>query len=305
MLEAVKKLFDRKQKPPYQAGTNLLLLLVLSVVIGSGVSYATLGFMKAFDHVVNWVYFDWNDSPSGRYTHKVDARNKLSLDFRGNNAHDLDSLKQTKWPTAGDCIIITTRNGVRQTPVTGQWKFEDDQVSVDIDGQPIELKFDGKNLTPIAADANATQLATHLPGPEPTHAIRFDYKQGSFTDVPKWHIFVALIGGGLFIGMLYIAFKLPRGHGPADAIISRINNDGIMPIREGISTALVCISSIGLGASVGRYGPAVHLGATLGSGFGQAFKLGRTNTVTFLGCGIASAIATSFNTPIAAVIFYP
>jgi CIC family chloride channel protein len=76
-----------------------------------------------------------------------------------------------------------------------------------------------------------------------------------------------------------------------------------MPIREGISTAIVCISSIGLGASVGRYGPAVHLGATLGSGFGQIFKLGRTNTVTFLGCGVASAIATSFNTPIAAVIF--
>lgn len=303
MLEAVKKLFDRKQKPPYQAGTNLLLLLVLSVVIGSGVSYATLGFMKAFDHVVNWVYFDWNDSPSGRYTHKVDARNKLSLDFRGNNAHNLDSLKQTQWPTAGNCILITTRNGMRQTPVTGQWKFEKNQVRVEAEGQPIELKFDGKNLIPIAADANATQLAAHLPGPEPNHAIRFNYKQGSFADVPKWHILVALIGGGLFIGLLYIAFKLPRGHGPADAIIARINNDGIMPIREGISTALVCISSIGLGASVGRYGPAVHLGATLGSGFGQAFKLGRTNTVTFLGCGIASAIATSFNTPIAAVIF--
>ena len=47
----------------------------------------------------------------------------------------------------------------------------------------------------------------------------------------------------------------------------------------------------------------MHLGATLGSGFGQAFNLGRTNTVTFLGCGIASAIACSFNTPIAAVIF--
>jgi CIC family chloride channel protein len=98
-------------------------------------------------------------------------------------------------------------------------------------------------------------------------------------------------------------FKLARGHGPADAIIARINNDGVLPIKEGISTALICISSIGLGASVGRYGPAVHLGATLGSGFAQLFKLGRVNTVTFLGCGVASAIAASFNTPIAAVIF--
>ena len=88
-----------------------------------------------------------------------------------------------------------------------------------------------------------------------------------------------------------------------NAIIARLDADGRMPVKEGISTALICISSIGLGASVGRYGPAVHLGATLGSGFAQAFSLNRTNTVTFLGCGVASAIATSFNTPIAAVIF--
>ena len=121
--------------------------------------------------------------------------------------------------------------------------------------------------------------------------------------MPKWHILLALTLGGLFIGALYRALKLARGHGPADAIIARISNDGILPIKEGIGTALICISSIGLGASVGRYGPAVHLGATLGSGFSTAFNLGRVNTVTFLGCGVASAIATSFNTPIAAVIF--
>ena len=53
MLESIRKIFDRQQKPPYQAGTNLLLLLVLSLVIGAGVSYATLGFMKTFEHVVN------------------------------------------------------------------------------------------------------------------------------------------------------------------------------------------------------------------------------------------------------------
>ena len=303
MLGEIKKLFDRRQKPPYQAGTNLLLLLVLSVVIGAGVSYSTIGFMQAFDRVVNWAYFDWNDSPSGRYTHKVDPRNKLTLEFRGNSTNNLQSLKQTHWPNSGRCTIVTTREGVRQAPVIGEWEFRDKRVHVAIDNQPIDLQFAGKHLVPIAADANATQLADHLPVAIPNHVIQFNYKQGSFTDVPKWHILVALIGGGLFIGLLYLTFKLPRGHGPADAIIARINNDGIMPIREGISTALVCISSIGLGASVGRYGPAVHLGATLGSGFGQAFNLGRTNTVTFLGCGIASAIATSFNTPIAAVIF--
>ena len=64
MLDKLKELFVRTQKPPYQAGTNLLLVLVLSVVVGAGVSYGTLGFMKAFDSVLNWVYFDWSDSPA-------------------------------------------------------------------------------------------------------------------------------------------------------------------------------------------------------------------------------------------------
>ncbi|SVB66308.1 uncharacterized protein METZ01_LOCUS219162, partial [marine metagenome] len=57
MLDNLKQLFVRTQKPPYQAGTNLLLVLVLSVVVGAGVSYGTLGFMKAFDSVLNWIYF--------------------------------------------------------------------------------------------------------------------------------------------------------------------------------------------------------------------------------------------------------
>ena len=42
MLESIRKFFDRQQKPPYQAGTNLLLLLVLSLVIGAGVSLSLI-----------------------------------------------------------------------------------------------------------------------------------------------------------------------------------------------------------------------------------------------------------------------
>lgn len=323
MLDKIKQLFVRPQKPPYQAGTNLLLVLVLSVVVGAGVSYGTLGFMKAFDSVLNSVYFDWSDYPSGRYTHKLDPRNQVSFDFSADNNHGLSSLKQTQWADHGTCRVVATTAGVRADPVQADWHM-DDNGTVHIEpvterdgkpvppekqlGMPVRLKFSGNHLKPATMDFNADFRRVQgnpslLPGAMAKSQLLFKYKQGSFTDVPKWHILLALTLGGLFIGALYKAFKLSRGHGPADVIIARINNDGILPIKEGISTALICISSIGLGASVGRYGPAVHLGATLGSGFAQAFNLGRVNTVTFLGCGVASAIATSFNTPIAAVIF--
>ena len=323
MLDKIKQLFVRTQKPPYQAGTNLLLVLVLSVVVGAGVSYGTLGFMKAFDSVLNWVYFDWSDYPSGRYTHKLNPRNQVSFDFSADNNHGLSSLKQTQWADHGTCRVVATTAGVRADPVEADWHM-DANGTVHIEpvterdgkpvppekqlGMPVRLKFSGNHLKPATMDFNADFRRVQgnpslLPGAMAKSQLLFKYKQGSFTDVPKWHILLALTLGGLFIGALYKAFKLSRGHGPADVIIARINNDGILPIKEGISTALICISSIGLGASVGRYGPAVHLGATLGSGFAQIFKLGRVNTVTFLGCGVASAIAASFNTPIAAGIF--
>ena len=180
--------------------------------------------------------------------------------------------------------------------------MEKETVRVDVSNAtnlPVRLRFDGKDLKPIEPG----QLSPFLPLDHTIYNLTFRYRQGSFTDIPKWHLLVALTAGGLFIGLLYPLLKLSRGHGPADAIIARLKNDGFIPLREGLSTAIVCVSSIGLGASVGRFGPAVHLGATLGSAFGRAFNLSRTTTITCLGCGVASAIATSFNTPIAAVIF--
>ena len=111
MFAKLKQLFARKHGPPYQAGTSLLLVLILSVLVGAGVSYGTLGFMKAFDSVVNWVYFDWSDSPSGRYTYKLNPRNQLSFDFSANKNHGLSSLKQTRWADHGTCRIVATTAG--------------------------------------------------------------------------------------------------------------------------------------------------------------------------------------------------
>ena len=124
MLDKLKQLFVRTQKPPYQAGTNLLLVLVLSVVVGAGVSYGTLGFMKAFDSVLNWVYFDWSDSPSGRYTYKLNPRNQVSFDFSANKNYGLSSLKQTKWADHGTCRIVATTAGVRADPVEADWHMD-------------------------------------------------------------------------------------------------------------------------------------------------------------------------------------
>lgn len=125
----------------------------------------------------------------------------------------------------------------------------------------------------------------------------------SFKDVPHWHLLAGLTLCGLVVGLILKITNTSRLEGPADAIDAIYETDGKMPVKKGLLTALLCSTSIGVGSSVGRYGPALHFGACLGSSFAQRLGLARVNVITLLGCGIASALASSFNTPIAAIVF--
>ena len=61
--------------------------------------------------------------------------------------------------------------------------------------------------------------------------------------------------------------------------------------------------AIATGHSIGREGPAVHLGAAAGSLLGQCMRLPNNSLRILVACGTASAISAAFNTPVAGVIF--
>lgn len=119
-----------------------------------------------------------------------------------------------------------------------------------------------------------------------------------------WQIMLAPAFGGLVVG-LFVHFAMPerRNQGVADVIEAGALHDGRMPLWAGIGAALASATSIGFGASVGREGPVVHLGATLSSWIARQFRFGHATALTLLGCGVASAVAASFNAPIAGVFF--
>ena len=76
-----------------------------------------------------------------------------------------------------------------------------------------------------------------------------------------------------------------------------------MPLWPGIMATVGSAASIGVGASVGREGPAVLFGSTLSSWLGQQLGLGRAAMRILLGCGAAAAVSSSFNAPLAGALF--
>ncbi len=122
--------------------------------------------------------------------------------------------------------------------------------------------------------------------------------------LPWWHLILVPAVGGLAVGV-FVHFFMPgrRPHAVADVIEANALRVGRMSATVGLKAAVVSAASIGVGASVGREGPVVHLGASIGSWVAKRLHLGRTPARTLLGCGVAAAVAASFNAPIAGAFF--
>ena len=122
--------------------------------------------------------------------------------------------------------------------------------------------------------------------------------------LPWWQVLLVPTVGGLAVGLL-IRFGMPdaRPQGVADVIEASALRGGHMSMMVGLRAAFINALSIGVGASVGREGPAVHFGAALAASIAKRLHLTRTLSRTLLGCGVAAAVAASFNAPIAGALF--
>ena len=120
---------------------------------------------------------------------------------------------------------------------------------------------------------------------------------------PIWYFLLPVIGGGL-IGLWLMFFTPENQKAGVTHVMDRMAyHQGKMPFKNAFAQFIGGALGILTGQSGGTEGPAVHLGAGAGSQIGRIFHLPNNSLRLMVGCGTAGAIAASFNTPMAGVIF--
>ena len=94
-----------------------------------------------------------------------------------------------------------------------------------------------------------------------------------------------------------------QGHGVPEVITAVARHDGVIRPRVSLVKILASGVCIGTGGSIGREGPIVQIGSSLGSMAGQWFKLSPRNIKVLVGAGAAAGISATFNAPLAGVLF--
>lgn len=124
------------------------------------------------------------------------------------------------------------------------------------------------------------------------------------TDLP-WQIKLLLpAAGGLVVGpLVYYLGRETKGHGVPEVMEAVALRGGRIRPRVMLLKTFVSAVTIGTGGSVGREGPIVQIGSSIGSAFGQWLGVSQDKLKVLVACGAAAGIAATFNAPIAGVMF--
>ena len=110
--------------------------------------------------------------------------------------------------------------------------------------------------------------------------------------------------GGLVVGpIIYFGAREAKGHGVPEVMEAVALKGGRIRPRVALVKILASGISIGSGGSVGREGPIVQIGSSIGSSLAQILRVPHLRQRTLVGCGAAAGIAATFNAPIAGALF--
>lgn len=137
-----------------------------------------------------------------------------------------------------------------------------------------------------------------------THYIRLLFELEFFNNYQNSLYFIfPIIGLFLVYVIKQVWLKKHIGHGISSTLYAISKLEGIIPKYNIYAALITAPLTAGFGGSVGLQGPAVSVGAALGSNASRLFKMTTKTRMLLIGCAAAGAMASMFKAPIAAIVF--
>ena len=125
-----------------------------------------------------------------------------------------------------------------------------------------------------------------------------------YEQLERWTRVALLAGGSItLIVMFHLLRPAWRSVGISHVLQRMELHQGYLPLTNLVVQWVAAAIAIISGHSVGREGPATHMGAGTASQLGQRAGIAHHRLRILVGAGVASAISASFDTPMAGVIF--
>lgn len=121
---------------------------------------------------------------------------------------------------------------------------------------------------------------------------------------PAWAVMLIPCTGGLVAGIIiYLWGPEARGPGVPEVIKAIAVRGGTIRHRVTFVKATVTSLLIGCGASVGREGPIIQIGASLASSIARLFRIPPEMLPVCVASGAAAGISATFNAPLTGTLF--
>lgn len=111
------------------------------------------------------------------------------------------------------------------------------------------------------------------------------------------------IGALVILFIAYITHQKYHRMGIPFVLHRQRKFNGFIPIGNTINQFFSAIAALASGFSVGKEGPAVHVGAGSASFLSQQLNIPHNASRILTACGMAAGISATFNAPLAAVVF--
>jgi chloride channel protein, CIC family len=125
----------------------------------------------------------------------------------------------------------------------------------------------------------------------------------AMTGLPWFWRLAAPALGGVLAGLLAGLATRAAGHGVADVMEAVALGRGRIPFRATALKALGSIAAALGGGSIGREGPIIQLGASVGTLVGERASESAKIRRSLIAAGTAAGFAAAYNTPLAAILF--